>query len=375
MSSVLVTPNPPPLPLSTSERRLAAYRPSTALSSRVYLPAVGVAALATVLIAVGWSQHWGGEHFTGSLVSLRVVLVGPLSLAMIGVFLVAERVWPAQQRPLFARGYRHDLLLTAVNAALVAPLITALTLSFVEVVRTSLPWIVLPRIGMIPQWAWIATIVVAMDGLNWFVHLANHRVRLLWRFHELHHSQEDMNVLTVFRTHPLIHVSYLLALVPGVVLLANGALSITVLVVYGSIVAFAHSNTRLSFGPLGRVFVSPNYHRIHHRLDGPQDVNLGFALSIWDQLFGRAVFPNHATVGIATGLPGRPLLVEQATSRPRHLAVFAAQMVAPFRPMREAEVPPPPRSTSCPPASSAGATRGPGGSPGRANVPSEVVAW
>ena len=54
-------------------------------------------------------------------------------------------------------------------------------------------------------------------------------------------------MLTVFRTHPLIHVSYLLALIPGVVLLANGAASITILVIYGGIVAFAHSNTRLEF--------------------------------------------------------------------------------------------------------------------------------
>ncbi len=151
-----------------------------------------------------------------------------------------------------------------------------------------------------------------MDGCNWAVHLANHRVRMLWRFHELHHSQEDMNALTVFRTHPLIHVSYLLALVPGVVLLANGALSLTVLALYGGIVAFAHSNTRLGFGPLGRIVVSPNFHRIHHKLDGPQDVNLGFALTIWDQLFHTAVFPTKETVRIDTGLPGRPLTVEQA---------------------------------------------------------------
>jgi sterol desaturase/sphingolipid hydroxylase (fatty acid hydroxylase superfamily) len=224
--------------------------------------------------------------------------------------------------------------------------VTALTLSFVEVVRTGLPWIVLPKMGAVPQWGAVAVIVVAMDGVNWFVHLANHRVRTLWRFHELHHSQEDMNVLTVFRTHPLIHVSYLLALIPGVILLANGALSITVLVLYGGIVAFAHSNTRLSFGPLGRVFVSPNYHRIHHRVDGPQDVNLGFALTIWDQLFGRAVFPTQATVGIDTGLPGRPLRVEQAAERPRHLAVLAAQMVAPFRPMHDVAPPPSIRSAS-----------------------------
>ena len=133
----------------------------------------------------------------------------------------------------------------------------------------------------------IAIIVVAMDGLNWFVHLANHRVRMLWRFHELHHSQEDMSVLTVFRTHPLIHVSYLLALIPGVVLLANGAASITVLVVYGGIVAFAHSNTRLGFGPLGRVLCEselsphpPSTERTTRRQPGLRPFDLGSDLPL-----------------------------------------------------------------------------------------------
>ncbi|MGZ4702396.1 MAG: sterol desaturase family protein, partial [Ilumatobacteraceae bacterium] len=197
------------------------------------------------------------------------------------------------------------------------------------------PWIVLPRSGAVPRWAATALIFVAMDWCNWFAHLANHRVRVLWRFHELHHSQEDMSVLTVFRTHPLIHVSYLIALIPAIVLLANGALTTTLLVIYGATVAFAHSNTNLGFGPLDRIFVSPNFHRIHHKLDGPQDVNLGFALTIWDQLFHRAVFPTEATIRTDTGLPGRPLIVEQAAPRPRHFAVFAAQLVAPFRPMNE----------------------------------------
>jgi sterol desaturase/sphingolipid hydroxylase (fatty acid hydroxylase superfamily) len=193
--------------------------------------------------------------------------------------------------------------------------------------------LVLPKIGTVPRWGAIALIFVAMDGLNWFAHLANHRVRMLWRFHELHHSQEDMNVLTVFRTHPLIHVSYLVALIPGIVLLANGTLPITLLVIYGGFVALAHSNTNLGFGPLGRVFVSPNFHRIHHQLHGPQDVNLGFALSIWDQLFRRAIFPTAETIRTDTGLPGRPLIVEQAGVRPRHFSVFVAQLIAPFRPV------------------------------------------
>src|ERR1700733_2144148 len=140
MSSVLIAPNRPPAPLPAERRSREASRPGVALSSRLSLPAVGVAALAAVLVGIGWSHHWGGERFTGSLTSLRVVLVGPLTLGIIGIFLIVERVWPAQQRPLLARGYRHDLLLTVMNAALVAPLVTALTLSFVEVVRSGLPW-------------------------------------------------------------------------------------------------------------------------------------------------------------------------------------------------------------------------------------------
>jgi sterol desaturase/sphingolipid hydroxylase (fatty acid hydroxylase superfamily) len=301
--------------------------------SLLYLPALLVPAFAALLIGIGWSTRWGGADFAGSLSSLRVAVVGPLALAMIAFFLVVERVRPAQRRPLVARGHRHDVLFTVFNALVVLPLVTALTLSFAGVVRRVVPWVILPRFGLVPRWGAIILSLVAMDGCNWFVHLANHRMRMLWRFHELHHSQEDMSVLTVFRTHPLIHVSYLLALVPGLVLLANGELPTMLLVIYGGAVAFAHSNTNLSFGPFGRVFVSPNYHRIHHRLYGPQDVNLGFTLTIWDQLSHRAVFPTPETISADTGLPGRPLRIEQEGSRSHHLAVFAAQLVGPFRPM------------------------------------------
>jgi sterol desaturase/sphingolipid hydroxylase (fatty acid hydroxylase superfamily) len=274
-------------------------------------------------------------NYAGSVGLLRIILLGPLALSIIAPILILERVRPAQRRPLVARGHRQDALYTMLNVSLVAPLVTALTLSFAELVNRALPWIVLPRIGVVPRWAVVAVIFVAMDGCNWFVHLMNHRVRMLWRFHELHHSQEDLNALSVFRTHPFLHVSYVLALLPGVILLHNGAVSALLLVLYGGWVALAHSNTNLTFGPLGRVFVSPNYHRIHHRLDGAQDVNLGFALTIWDQLFHRAVFPTAETVRIDTGIPGRPLAVEQAGARPRHFAVLAAQLVGPFRPMRE----------------------------------------
>jgi sterol desaturase/sphingolipid hydroxylase (fatty acid hydroxylase superfamily) len=348
MSSGVIAP--PSVRALDAERTGAPPGRLRSVSARVYLPACTIALAAVALIAIGWASDWGRSDFAGSVTALRAVLAGPVTLVILAVFLVVERTWPAQRRPIFARGYRHDLLFATVNALLVVPLVTALTLAFVHVLHTSAPWIVLPRMGVLPRAVAVGVIVVAMDGCNWAVHLANHRARMLWRFHELHHSQEDLNVLTVFRTHPLVHVSYLLALVPGLVLMANGVMSITVLVVYGAIVAFAHSNTRLGFGPLERIFVSPNYHRIHHKLDGPQDVNLGFALTIWDQIFGRAVFPTEDTIRSDTGLPGRPLVVEQEGPRARHFAVFAAQMVAPFRPVRGAADAPPTRSRDHEPA-------------------------
>jgi sterol desaturase/sphingolipid hydroxylase (fatty acid hydroxylase superfamily) len=303
------------------------------VSTRVYLPACLIVAFAAGLIGIGWSTGWGGSDYAGSVQLLRIVVLGPVSLGLIGVILIVERVRPAQRRPLFARGHRQDVIYALLNVALVVPLMTALTLSFVEVVRRTLPWIVLPHMGAVSRGAVIAVIFVCMDAGNWAIHLLNHRVRMFWRFHELHHSQEDMNALTVFRTHPFLHVSYLVALIPGVVLLANGAVSTSVLIAYGVFVAFAHSNTNLDFGPLRRIFVSPNYHRIHHRRDGAQDVNLGFAFTIWDQLAHRAVFPDATTIGIDTGLPGRPLAVEQEGARPRYMSTLGKQLIGPFRPM------------------------------------------
>jgi sterol desaturase/sphingolipid hydroxylase (fatty acid hydroxylase superfamily) len=256
-----------------------------------------------------------------------------LTISILAVILVVERLRPAQRRPFFARGYRQDALYALLNASLVLPLVVALSLSLTDIAMRYLPWIVVPRVGLLPRWAVISLIFVSMDGCNWLAHLANHRFRVLWRFHELHHSQEDMSVLTVFRTHPLIHVSYLIALIPGIVLVANGIMPTALLVTYAGFVAFEHSNTNLGFGLLEKIFVSPNYHRIHHKLDGPQEVNLGFALTIWDQIFHCAVFPTEATIRTDTGLPGRPLVVEQSASRPRYLPVLLTQLWGPFRPL------------------------------------------
>jgi len=322
------------VPVQLERPRSAIEPPSSSQvrASRMYLPALSIAVIPIGLIGLGWSDNWGGVRFSDSMSQMRVVVIGPMTISILCVILLVERLRPAQLRPILARGYRQDALYALLHACLVVPLVVALSLSLTYTVRRYLPWIVFPRFGLVPRWAAITLTFVLMDGCNWFAHLANHRFRVLWRFHELHHSQEDMSVLTVFRTHPLIHVSYLIALIPGIALVANGIVPTALLVAYAGFVALEHSNINLGFGLLERIVVSPNYHRIHHKLDGPHDVNLGFALTIWDQLFHRAVFPTEHTIRTDTGLPGRPLVVEQSTERPRHVSVLVAQLMGPFRP-------------------------------------------
>jgi hypothetical protein len=74
-----------------------------------------------------------------------------------------------------------------------------------------------------------------------------------------------------------------------VALLANAAVPSTAIVIYLVLATFPHANLRWTFGPLGRVFVSPAYHRIHHAAVGRNDLNLGTVLTLGDVLARRAV--------------------------------------------------------------------------------------
>jgi sterol desaturase/sphingolipid hydroxylase (fatty acid hydroxylase superfamily) len=170
-----------------------------------------------------------------------------------------------------------------------------------------------------------------MDGGNWLAHYADHRLDSLWRFHALHHSQEELSVLTSFRAHPLMHTTgFLLATVPVVVLMPTRPIAPVLITIYVCIGTLQHANLRWTFGPAGRVIVSPAYHRFHHAT-GVQGVNLGVVLTVWDVLAGRARFPARGgTVG-RTGLDGRPVPVEQGEASRPALVLLAEQLIEPFQ--------------------------------------------
>jgi sterol desaturase/sphingolipid hydroxylase (fatty acid hydroxylase superfamily) len=244
---------------------------------------------------------------------------------------ICERIWPAERRGVLARGHVQDACFLALHAIVVIPLMTLLSVGAAALISRYAGWTELRPAQRWPIWLVVPLTVVAMDGANWLAHYADHRLGFLWRFHALHHSQEELSVLTSFRAHPLMHTTgFILAAVPVVALMPTRAIAPVVITIYVCIGTLQHANLRWTFGPAGRVLVSPAYHRLHHAPD-IQEVNLGVVLTIWDVLAGRARFPSRTAAAGRTGLDGRPVPVEQDNRARPVLLLMAGQLIEPFR--------------------------------------------
>jgi sterol desaturase/sphingolipid hydroxylase (fatty acid hydroxylase superfamily) len=291
-------------------------------------------ALAGVTVLVLWVAVAGllrQGRLEGVLSAGWAELAAPLLVALVVAAGICERIWPAERRPVLARGHVQDACFVALHAIVVIPLMTLLSVGATALIGGHARWIELRATERWPGWLLIPLTVVAMDGANWLAHYADHRLGFLWRFHALHHSQEELSVLTSFRAHPLMHTTgFLLATVPVVALMPARPIAPALITIYVCIGTLQHANLRWTFGPAGRVLVTPAYHRLHHARD-TQGVNLGVVLTIWDILAGRARFPSRGDAVGVTGLDGRPVPVEQDDSAGPALLLLTGQLIEPFQ--------------------------------------------
>jgi sterol desaturase/sphingolipid hydroxylase (fatty acid hydroxylase superfamily) len=261
----------------------------------------------------------------------RAELAAPLLVALVVATGICERRWPAERRPALARGHVQDACFLALHAVVVIPLMTLLSVGAAALIGRYAHWIELRPTTHWPAWLLVPLTIVAMDGANWLAHYADHRLEPLWRFHALHHSQEELSVLTSFRAHPLMHTTgFLLATIPVMALMPGRPIAPVLITIYVCIGTLQHANLRWTFGPAGRLVVSPAYHRLHHAPE-TQDVNLGVVLTIWDVLAGRARFPARGQAPGRTGLAGRPVPVEQDDAAGPALLLLAGQLGEPFQ--------------------------------------------
>ena len=228
--------------------------PSAALTNdegtrrRVVLPTMAIAASTMFLVVRGFGSFGDHSSLASAVAAERWTLVGPLMLGVVAVAIIAEQIRPAVRRPLWARGHVHDGLYLILYAVAVVPLVVLIGTGSSAIVHQIAPWLAISRPSFVPAWFEAVVVLFAIDWLNWLAHLANHRIPSLWRLHAVHHSQEELSVLTAFRAHPLVHVSFLVALIPALVLVGAGPIPAVVFAIYAGYGAMTHANIRWGSG-------------------------------------------------------------------------------------------------------------------------------
>ena len=160
----------------------------------------------------------------------------------------------------------------------------------------------------IPVWAQVILIVVCADFVLYWEHRVFHEVKSLWPIHAVHHSVETMDWIAGSRGHFIqVFSERAMVMVPLYLLGASqGALDIYV--AFAALQAvLIHCNTRLKFGLLKYLFVTPQFHHWHHSSEQPAiDTNYSAHLVIFDRLFGTYHMPKEhwpADYGTTVKLP------------------------------------------------------------------------
>lgn len=141
-------------------------------------------------------------------------------------------------------------------------------------------------------WTTVLIAFLTLDFFGgWLVHMTEHKVPVLWRFHVVHHADNNVDVTTGLRHHPVESILRGLFFFMGIIV--SGAPMFAVMIFQTILIvatAFTHANIRLPKQidtALSWVLVSPNMHKVHHHWKQPYtDSNYGAVLSIWDRLLG-----------------------------------------------------------------------------------------
>jgi sterol desaturase/sphingolipid hydroxylase (fatty acid hydroxylase superfamily) len=171
-------------------------------------------------------------------------------------------------------------------------------------------------VAALPLWLRLsAAMVVGETGYYW-AHRWMHEVPLLWRFHAIHHSAEEMDFLVNTRTHPVDSVfGRLCGLAPMYLLglaqpMANRFDLVPMLfaLIGGLWGFFVHANVRWRFGWLENVIATPAFHHWHHTNDAAElrDKNFASMLPWLDRCFGSFYLPGALPqrYGIDAAMPG-----------------------------------------------------------------------
>jgi sterol desaturase/sphingolipid hydroxylase (fatty acid hydroxylase superfamily) len=226
---------------------------------------------------------------------------------LLASFLALERFFPLRQMKsdLFARlvinlGISGLAYLTAMMVVRPSALYT-------------LDWTAENSFGLlalapVADWAKLIIGFLLLDLSFYYWHVLNHKVPVLWRFHNVHHIDPDLDVTTALRFHfgeVLLSTFFRIAQVSLI-----GVPFIVLAVYEGAFQAntlFHHSNVRLPIRLerlLNQFLVTPRMHGIHHsQVQDETNSNFGVVFPWWDKLH-RSIGLNVPQAAIEVGIAG-----------------------------------------------------------------------
>jgi len=220
---------------------------------------------------------------------------------------VAESLFPLRKRrtALIAR--------LLVNAVLSGLAFLMATLVVRPCALRALNWAVERPFGLLhvvpmPPWVQVVIGFLLLDLSFYYWHLLNHNIAFLWRFHNVHHIDPDLDVSTGFRFH---FGEVLLSTLFRVAQVSLSGVAFVAFAIYELIfqanTLFHHSNLRLPIRLercLNKVLVTPRMHGIHHsEVRRETNSNYGVVFPWWDRLH-RTLGLNIPQSRIAIGIPG-----------------------------------------------------------------------
>lgn len=163
-------------------------------------------------------------------------------------------------------------------------------------------WVIANNFGVLqwlpatPSWLYALIGLLLLDFIGaYLVHFIEHKVKFLWRFHLIHHTDTWIDTTSGNRHHPGESVIRFVFTTLGVFIIGC---PIWLVLMYQTIsvisTQFTHANISLpdkldTF--LSYFLVSPNMHKVHHHYKLPYtDSNYGNIFSLWDRLFGTFMY-------------------------------------------------------------------------------------
>ena len=150
-----------------------------------------------------------------------------------------------------------------------------------------------------PIWLQILEALVLSEFLVYWGHRFSHEVPLLWRFHSVHHSSENLDWLAGERRHPI--DQFYMSLFVGIPMVLSG-FSLVDLLIVGVLQNLwdmtIHANLRWRLKFLDGIWVTSEFHHWHHSIDkDARDKNYSGALPIFDWLFRTYHLPSDKKPG------------------------------------------------------------------------------